>query len=103
MAVGLTRRSATPMCWKCDGIAPRCRIFTDPYWMEETKRGFTVQDDEWEQICQDLVWRHFPAPPKEASPEPPQAERQVAATRLVIIKPGMTTPTTFYRASVVGW
>ena len=80
------------MCWICDRIAPRCRICTDPYWMWETTPKLLVPDPEWEQICQDLLWSGDEAPPEEASPESPQADRQVAASRLVILRQGMTTP-----------
>jgi hypothetical protein len=78
------------MCWKCDAIAVKCRIFSDPFWMEVTRPCEIVSSDEFHSISQELIWDYFPEEVKEAPPGCTEAEQQPAACRPVIIKQGRT-------------
>eukprot|EP00966_Prymnesium_polylepis_P119875 2770097-Prymnesium_polylepis.1 len=78
------------MCWKCDAVTPRCRFFSDPFWMWVTRPCAVVSEEDFGQLAQELVWQHFPGESNEAPPEAPEADRQVAASRLVILRHGTT-------------
>jgi hypothetical protein len=89
------------MCWKCDSIAPRCRAFRDPYWGGRSEPKEIVLSETFARIAAELVWGRQEAAEVGSPERPAEPERQPAASRLVVVKPGRTALSQKNRAELL--